>query len=108
MDVCNFICQTSRGDPDSRPLLCFGPNKFAPSPGVTQIDRDWNGPGQVAAAQRPVPATRYPGPTTSLVWFTFQLGQIATTNNLLFVTDERGRHSYNQYVSIGKGRVKKM
>ena len=51
MDVCNFICQTSRGDPDSRPLLCFGPNKFAPSPGVTQIDRDWNGPGQVAAAR---------------------------------------------------------
>ena len=104
MDVCNFICQTSRGDPDSQPLLCFGPNKFAPSPGVTQIDRDWNGPGQVAA-QRPVPARS--GPTTSLVWFTFQLGQIATTNNLLFVTDERGRHSYKQYVSIGMDRFKK-
>ena len=59
MDVCNFICQTSRGDPDSQPLLCFGPNKFAPSPGVTQIDRDWNGPGQVVGyiSIRPATAT---------------------------------------------------
>jgi hypothetical protein len=31
-----------RGEPDSWPLLCFGPNKFAPTPGVTQIDRDSN------------------------------------------------------------------
>ena len=34
--------ETSHRESDSCPLLCFGPNKFTTSPGVTQIDRDCN------------------------------------------------------------------